>query len=563
MTASQRMPDFGRAANCLRKQAGAATAALFFRLPFYDLTLAGRTPRELRQHAPDPWPGVPANGEEIVAGRFTMGGETVFGDLAVWGGQGGPAWQEAFHSFEWLRDLRALGGEAAHQRARKLIKDWTLRHERWSAQAWRGDVLGRRLSSWISHYDFFTEGADAAFREHSLSCLAHQARHLARAVPGAIEGAPLLSAVKGLVLANLALHGSPRALSRALDLLCRELARQILADGGHIQRCPSLQMSVLRDLIDIRGALMAAQSPVAGEVQQAIDRMAPMLRFFRLGDGGLAVFNGGEEEEGWFVDLVLSRAEAKGKPLAAAPHSGFQRCAAGRGIVAMDAGMPARLECARGRHPHAHAGTLSFELSLGKDRVVMNCGTNRKRSAAWSLAARSTAAHSTLVIEDTNSAEVSENGLCKGPVRVTARRTEAEDGTVIESSHDGYVALFGLIHRRRLRLSSGGDALHGEDALIVQPARRRKSAARKFAVRFHLHPDTKASLMHDGKGVLLKLPSGAGARFTCSGGETVLEDSVYLGDGNLRRASQIVVSAAGAAGASGEAAALAWSFARM
>ena len=150
MTAPQRMPDIGRAANCVRRQAGAAAAGLFFRLPFYGLTLAGRTPRTLRQHAPDPWPGVPANGGAILAGQFAMGGETVSGDLAVWSGDAGAAWQEAFHSFEWLRDLRAQGGEAAHQRARKLVKDWMTRNEEWSATIWRPDVLGRRLSSWIS-----------------------------------------------------------------------------------------------------------------------------------------------------------------------------------------------------------------------------------------------------------------------------------------------------------------------------------------------------------------------------------------------------------------------------
>jgi len=561
MTASQRMPDLGRAASCLGRRAATAAATLFFRLPFYRLTLAGRTPRGFGAAAPDPWPGEASAGEAIVAGRFAMGGETVSGDLSAWGGEGGVAWQEAFHSFEWLRDLRALGGEAAHQRARKLVKDWIVRNERWSRTAWRGDVTGRRLSSWIAHYDFFAAGADAAFREQALSSMARQARHLGRVVPGALEGAALLSAIKGQVLAGLALPGGNRVLARALDALARELTRQILPDGGHIERCPSLQLAILRDLVDVRGALLSAQQPVPDEVQHTIDRMAPMLRFFRLGDGGLALFNGGAEEEGWVVDLVLSRAGAKGKPLTGAPHSGFQRLAAGRAVAVVDAGAPARLGCSGAAR--AHAGTLAFEMSLGKDRVVVNCGASARRSAAWTLAAKATAAHSTLIVADTNSSEVTADGLGRGVRRVTASRSESPEGFGIEASHDGYRALFGLVHRRRLRLSSGGDELQGEDSLLAAPARRRKAAARHFALRFHLHPDATASLMQGNTGVLVKLGSGAGVRFQASGGEIGLEDSVYLGSGEARRSRQIVVSGTSEAATEGEAAWVTWRFSRI
>ena len=558
---TERIPNVRNAADCLRRRAGARLSELLFRLPVYNVTLTGRRVREMRACAPDPWPGIAINGEAIVAGRFPFAGETVAGDLALWSGKASPAWQEAFHSFEWLRDLRALGGEAAHQRARKLVKDWIAANERWSKTAWRGDVMGRRLSSFVAHYDFFAAGADAAFRESVMGRIAREAKHLARIVPGMLEGAALLSAAKGLALASLALPGFSRAFARAMDLLGAELPRQILADGGHIERCPSVQLLILRDLVDLRAALVSAQQPVPGELLNAIDRMAPMLRFFRLGDGGLTVFNGGAEEEGWFADLVLSRAEARGKPLPAAPHTGFQRLGAGRAIVVLDVGVPARLACAGAAR--AHAGTLAFEMSMGKDRVVVNCGAHPMRSPPWNAASRATAAHSTLVIADTNSADVSPSGLRGGPRKVTAVRVESAEGVAVEASHDGYRTLFGLIHARALRLASGGDELHGEDALIAAASRRRKRVERPFAIRFHLHPDAKASLMGDNKGVLVKLASGLGVRFAAAGGDVALEDSVYLGNGTLRRSQQIVVSGTAKAVADGEAALVSWSWSRV
>lgn len=558
---TERIPSIRSAADCLRRRAGAGLGELLFRLPFYNASLIGRRVREIRGAAPDPWPGIAAAGEAIVAGRFAFAGETVAGDRSLWNRTASIAWQEAFHSFEWLRDLRALGGEVAHQRARKLVKDWIAGEPRWSKIAWRGDVMGRRLSSWVAHYDFFAVGADAAFRENVMARIALEARHLARVVPGALEGAALLSAAKGLALASLALAGFSRVFTRAMDLLGRELPRQILGDGGHIERCPSLQLHILRDLVDLRAALVAAQQPVPDELLNAIDRMAPMLRFFRLGDGGLAVFNGGFEEEGWLADLVLSRAEARGKPLPAAPHSGFQRLSAGRTIAVLDTGVPARLACAGAAR--AHAGTLAFEMSMGKDRVVVNCGAHPMRSPAWGAASRATAAHSTLVIADTNSADVFEDGLRGGPRKVTAARRGSAEGVAAEASHDGYAALFGLVHRRSLRLASSGDELLGEDALIAVPQRRRKRAERPFAIRFHLHPDAKASLTGDNKGALLKLGSGLGIRFSAAGGAVTLEDSVYLGSGALRKSQQIVVSATAPAIGEGEAAKVSWSWSRV
>lgn len=552
-----------RAALCAGRRLLAVLLELVFRIPGYGVTLRGRGPRELLAQSPDPWPGDAARGQAIVGGRFEFAGEVASGDLAAWGGQTGSSWQEQFHAFEWLRDLRALGGDAAHQRARKLVKDWIVRNETWRRPAWRPDIMGRRVSAWISNYDFFAAGADAAFRAQVLTALAHQTRHLSRVVPGALAGAPLLSAIKGLVLASLALPNFPRTRTRTLALLAREMTRQVLPDGGHIERCPSRTRAVLRDLVDLRGALLAAQQPVPEELLNAIDRMAPMLRFFRLGDGGLALFNSGSEGEPWLTDLVLSRAEAKGKPLAAAPHSGFQRLSSGRAIAVFDAGLPALVHCLPEFAECAHAGTLSFEMSDGKERVIVNCGAPPPGASAWRRPARATAAHSTLVVADTNSSQVHDRGLTALPESVLARRTETETEITVEGQHDGYARQFGLIHRRRLAMSAGGEELRGEDVLIAAPRRWRRRKAQPFAIRFHLHPDAKASILKDGRSALIKLASGAGIRLAASGGSVEIEDGVYLGTGDVRKASQIVVSGTASPVSEGEAASVAWTLTRV
>ena len=127
--------------------------------------------------------------------------------------------------------------------------------------------------------------------------------------------------------------------------------------------------------------------------------MAPMLRFFRHGDRRLALFNDSLEEDGVLIDLVLTRSESRGDR----PRT--------RRI-------PASTGCRRARHwfsstpesrrrpdsmAHAHAGTLSFELSHGRDRIIVNCGGYRGPKPDWWRVARASAAHSVLVVADTNS----------------------------------------------------------------------------------------------------------------------------------------------------------------
>ena len=492
----------------------------FYRSPLYGAGRLRSEPGAIRLTPPDPWPGNATRGASIVQGDFTFAGQSIQAPSPLWA----PAdahrrWLEELHGFEWLRDLRAAGGDAARRRARELAADWVEAHQRWSPLPWRPDLIGSRLAAWFGQHDFFWASGDAEFQNRIAASAAAQARHLARALPGGVSGSEAIRSIKGLVFAGL-------------DLLKRELRRQILPDGGHAERSPGAQLSVLRDLIDIRAALVAAEREVPSDLQIAIDGMAPVLRLFQHGDGGLALFNDTAQEEGWLVDLALTRAGARIKPLNQAPQTGFQRLVAGRTLVLVDAGRPPR----PGFDAHAHAGTLSFEMSVGRERMIVNCGAH-PGDAEWRTAQRLTAAHSTLVVEDTNSSEIMPDGtLGHGPTVVLCRRQEVDGNLWLELSHDGYQQRFGLVHHRRLYLAATGEELRGEDRLTG-------GAGRAFAIRFHLHPQVQVSIVQSASSVLLKLPGGAGWRLRCSGGAIALEPSVYLGRAaEARRTQQIVIA---------------------
>ena len=513
---------------------------LLYATPLYRYTLVARTPADLAAIPPDAWPGNAERGAAISAGELSFLGETVRGGDMTWHPVGmSDAWLAELHGFDWLRDLRAVGGDAARRRARDLVGDWITRQTGWQEVAWRPDILATRLHAWLGHHDFFCASAEDDYRHRYLASIARQAKHLARVLPGGLEGAGLIRAAKGLIAVGIALPGNEAATRQGLKQLERASERQIRPDGGHISRDPLTQAVVLRDLVDVRSALLAADQDIPAFLLAAIDRASPFLRMLRHNDGGLALFNGSGEGEDWLIDMLLSQADARGRAPARAPHSGFERMVANRTVVLLDTGAPPQA----GLDTAAHAGTLSMEISIGKERVITNCGARPGNRDPWASVQRSTAAHSTLVIDDTNSSEILPDGTFgRRPENVGTQREEDEGNNWVSAHHDGYVPVFGLTHERRVYLAADGDDIRGEDAL-TRAGGTPPRAARGFALRFHLHPGVQASLVQNGSAVLLRMPSGTGWRLIAEGGTLSLAESIYLGTPNeVRRTEQVVVS---------------------
>ena len=543
----------------------------FYSTWLYRQTLHGPMPDTMVYYPKDLRPGRVDKADALFQGRYDLpGGQVRTGGLSPFLIEApSETWAEELHGFSWARHFSGAGGNAARAHARGLVQSWIETSGQWHDIGWRPHVIGRRLTSWASNGALFMEESDLIYRSTLLRNMARQARHLSRTIARAPAGEPRLTAAIGLAFSGLCLSEGSRRLRRGLDLVGKELTAQILPDGGHISRNPAAQLSILLDLISLRDALVAQGHGVPKPIRNAVDRMMPMLRFFRHSDDKLALFNGADEGPDGAVGAALAEDDTKGKPFGFAPHSGYQRMAAGPTYVLVDTGPPPP-----GAYSHsAHAGCLSFEMSVGRCRLVVNCGATRILGADWHAASRATAAHSTLVVNDTSSARFTQGALSRillgsrlmeGPSHVESRRNESEDGIWLDAAHDGYKKLFGVLHRRRLFLDSGGENLRGEDSLTrikddrsrllvpfkdsaTKEAESEEAGSDTYAVRFHLHPEARASLAHDGSNVLVLLPNGDGWQFRAraESGECAiaLEESVYLGSSDrARRSEQIVVS---------------------
>ena len=418
-------------------------------------------------------------------------------------------WRYHLHYFD---DLNA---EAALDRA-----DWHLEAlRRWLTENSPGEGIGwdpyptsLRIVNWIKWLQRpdiagrdGIKAADRALYSDVVTSLAVQARWLRKRLEHHLLGNHLLANAKALVFAGCFFEGleANRWRQRGERLLRRELEEQILPDGGHFERSPMYHAIVLEDLLDVANLARAYPGVIDKALVEAIKAKLPAMLSFLAGvshpDGEIAFFNDAAMGMSPTPKKILDYAQRLGiewfesrDAIQHWPETGIVRLDAGDAVVLMDVG-PVGPDYQPG---HAHADTLSFELSVFGQRVLVNGGTSGYGKGLQRHAERSTAAHNTVEIDGENSSEV------WGGFRV-ARRARVHDVEVgktpdgklfVEAWHDGYARLKGRpIHRRRLELRSDRltciDIIDGgcEDAVAY----------------FHCHPSVRVGGDTDQTGVLL------------------------------------------------------------
>lgn len=426
-------------------------------------------------------------------------------------------WRYNLHYFD---DLVAQGAADRASWHRALIERWITDNPPGHGTGWEPYPVSLRIVNWIK-WGLVDSSGDGAARPRlspaAVHSLAIQARWLRQRLEIHLLGNHLWANAKALVFAGVFFDDTEAGGWRAkgLALLRRELREQILPDGGHFERSPMYHATLLEDLLDLLqlGDRYAGVIPASDldAWRETAGRMLRWLRVMTHPDGGIAFFN----DAAFDVAPELTALEdyaagacgfspAKGSPLADAqssvaasshsssaavaspdsgcaiivlPDSGYVRLQAGPAVLIADVGAigPDYLP------GHAHADTLSFELSLHDRRAIVNSGTSTYEAGAERLRQRGTAAHNTVVVDDTDSSEVWSSFRVARRARVmdVAWGKDADSTLWLRAAHDGYRRLSGrVVHRREWRLTARG-------LRIVDRLEGRFTSAK---ARFHLHP---------------------------------------------------------------------------
>ncbi|MBX9459127.1 MAG: heparinase II/III family protein [Rhizobium sp.] len=491
-------------------------------------------------HAADPFIA-----EEIAAGRFPLAGRLLDTEGHSPFAVTLPSHEFAarLHSFSWLRHIRVTRSDERYAIARRLTDEWIATHgRRVTGIAWDPDITAQRIVAWLSHSTVILKNADVRFYKRVLKSLRMQIRYLelsARHVP---DGEVRLRIRIALAVATVSLSSSNGRLRRAARYLDRELDRQILGDGGHMSRNPRVGLELLFDLLPLRQTYVNLGFDPPARLMPAIDRMYPALRFFRHQGGELALFNGATTTLANELMSVLRYDETAGKPFRALPHLGYHRLAVRDTVLIVDTGKPPSTAMSR----TAHAGCLSFEMSAGKHRFIINSGAPRFAGENYRQLARATAAHSTVTVNDTSSCRISRSSVTgavfsDGVGEVQVERGEFEDGSEgLIARHDGYLEPFGLIHERTLHVNPQGSQIRGNDRLVLEDGSDPPVNLQTLAVaRFHIHPQITIKQIDEHE-VRLIAPDGDTWVLSTTDTAIQIEDDVFFADPSGIRASQQV-----------------------
>lgn len=439
----------------------------------------GRAWHRLYRPAPDLRPApalvLPARRWQACARVPSLVGPEVFRFLSVerriatvadWNRADWPKlWLYNAHYFD---DLVADDAAARTDWHRALIARWIAENPPGQGNGWEPYPTSLRIVNWLKWLL-----AGHAPVPGMLDSLAVQVRWLGRRLEHHLLGNHLWANAKALVFAGACFDGSEaRAwLRKGLQLLRRELREQVLADGGHFERSPMYHAILTEDLLDL---VQLAQSfdALGTEAERWQDTVRPMLDWATAmahPDGDVAFFN--DAAFGIAAPLPALRAYAQALGMSLPPFpapglrlleaSGYARLQTGPALLLADVA-PVGPDYLPG---HAHADTLSFELSLRGRRMLVNGGTSTYENDAERLRQRGTAAHNTVVVDGQDSSEVWSAFRVARRARVHEVNARQQEGVLSLSAwHDGFLRLPGRVrHRRRWRLSA--QALVVEDVL--------------------------------------------------------------------------------------------------
>ena len=432
-------------------------------------------------------------------------------------------WNDPSRDKLWLYNLHYfddLNSEGAAERLEwhaSLIERWITENLPGHGNGWEPYPTSLRIVNWVKW--LLAGHSPTPAMEASL---ANQVRWLARRLEHHILGNHLLANAKALIFAGQYFQGAEAEgwRRRGGRLLERQVDEQVLADGGHFERSPMYHHIVLEDLLDIANVLQSRGGEIPDYLSRAIEEMAKWAEVMSHPDGDIAFFNdatfgivpGKGPLESYASRLGLDWPErALGSRLLAA--SGYARLEYGPWVALVDVA-PVGPDYLPG---HAHADTLSLELSVSGRRVLVNTGISEYGTGPERSRQRGTAAHNTVCLDGEDSSEVWAGFRVARRARVHDLRFDG-DGARVEAWHDGYRRLPGKpCHWRSVQLGESGldivDRVEG----------RGEHHAKGF---FMFHPDVQVAALDEADGFRVELWGCEPMKLWVAGA-----DSVWLEDG--------------------------------
>lgn len=416
-------------------------------------------------------------------------------------------WQNSLRSKLWrynqhyFDDLNAIGSKCRVNWHEGLIDRWIKDNPPFLGHGWEPYPTSIRIINWIK---WSAEGG--LLSKSAEESLAMQIRWLRRRLEWHLLGNHLFMNAKALIFAGLYFDGSEAQdwLTHGMRIINEQISEQILPDGAQFELTPMYHALATEDLLDLINICEANAGKIPSDNMQNIaewrvlaERMLEWLGCMSHPDRKISFFNDSafgvaptnQELFSYAKRLDILVIEPK-IGITNLKDSGYVRLQSENAVLIADLG-PIGPDYLPG---HAHADTLSFELSIFGSRIFVNSGTSEYGISAERHRQRGTLSHNTVCVVNQDSSEVW-SGFRVGARAKITRKCLQDDGLVLHAygEHDGYARINQqLRHSRKISLEERSLRIVDNVSLPLYAS-----------ARYHFHPDLFVDISGENQGFII------------------------------------------------------------
>ena len=428
------------------------------------------------------------------------------------------------NNFFWFFSLDLKSSKKMTQ---KVILDWVTRNNRYRKESWEFDTTAKRIISWLSNHHLSYNKSNSEYRSIFDYMIQKQTNHLIIEIKKSKNLDDKIVGCSAIILVGLCYKIDKRYLSFGLNLL-KKIIRNLLDNEGFIKsRNIKQQIFYLKYLILIKEWFRESQVETPELVEETIYYFGKAYAYFWQNTQVNFLFNGNNISNNKTFDNYLKRLGYKFKS-DNKDYGGYTILQNKKICIAMDTGSSPDVKYSK----DYQSGALSFEIISNGKKLISNCGYYKKRDQKLNKLSKSSATHSTLIIDDNSSCKFlkeKDAWVLKTGLRVTQKKiTFEKDYWKITAAHDGYLKNYKSIHERNIEFYPEKMIFVGNDKII----KRKTKNNYKFEIRFHLEPNIKLMKTQDKKSILIELDE-EGWKFTCDNYDINIDNGLYFGNKHL------------------------------
>ena len=437
---------------------------------------------------------------------------------------------ENLHSFLWLTRLDRKNCKTI---TKDIIKNWINYFFNYDPYVWDMEITAKRIIAWTSNTDITLENSEKIYKEKFFLCLVKQSNFLLKNLNNLPYGTSKIICCAAIILSGLIFKDNYLNYKIGTRELEKIIKNYFDNNGFPKSRNPEEIFISIKYLILVREWFKEAQKPIPDYLNEIIIKCGSCYSVLCCSNKQFPLFNGATEIDHKDYDIFLKNLKYKFTSennqigdLIKVKKKKFE--------FFIDCGNPPNNNFSK----YYQAGCLSFELISNKQKIICNSGYGKYLSPKLTSISRSTAAHSTLYINDSSSCvfqknksvnKIYGNSLIDRHKIINKIYNENNDFYSIGASHDGYEKRFGYIHTRSIKIPKKEDKIFGRDEL---KRTKHHSNSLIYFIRFHIYPNTKITKTKAGNSVLISLSNGEGWLLQSSSNKFEIEKNIFLGNKN-------------------------------